>query len=282
MRYGSPPNPMDQFRDLIRRGGIPVTNALLIANVVTFFALFLGGLPAAGFIQNFLAFDTDLFLHRPWTLFTYPLVATGFLNLLIGGFFLWLSGGSLERSWGSPRFARMFFALSAVFALFMSLGAHVLHMGNYPLDGFNLPLTGLIVAFCALNPEQTLMLYFVPVRARYLIYIVALFTWITYGKFLGLFACGGILVTYLYMTYFNTYGGRGYTVRGRDPKILHLNPKQNTARKVSLDGSAPRSPLDIAGRWRDYQEKKRLEQLLKNSGFTDKNDWLDDDPKRRR
>ncbi|MEO7716393.1 MAG: rhomboid family intramembrane serine protease [Capsulimonas sp.] len=282
MSYGSPPNPMDQLRNFVQRGGIPVTYALLVANLVTFFAMFFGGQGAIAKVFGYLAFDSFNFLTKPWTIVTYPLISSDLWTLLIGGFFFWLTGGSLERGWGSARFAKWFFSLAAVFALCLALGEHLLNTQRL-VQGLYLPLSGVIVAFCALNPEQTMVLYWIPIRARYMIFIVAIFVWVTYGPLLGFFACLGVLAAYVYMTYFNTYGGRGYAVRSPDPKILHLRPNQKTIRKVSLDGSSPRGFFDFAGRLRDYQEKKRLEQLLKNSGFTDKNDWLDDDhPKRRR
>ena len=41
--------------------------------------------------------------------------------------------------------------------------------------------------------------------------------------------------------------------------------------------------LDLAGRWKDWRERRRLEKLLRNSGFTEGEPrWRDDEERRRR
>ncbi len=133
MRYGTPNTPMDTIRDFVTRGGIPVTIALLAVSVSLFLAMFFTNGAVDPFVMSYVAFLPANAFHAPWTIFTYPVVSVGFLSLLIGGFFFWLAGGSLERSWGSARYAVFFFALSAISALSLLLGTYLFERSNAPL-----------------------------------------------------------------------------------------------------------------------------------------------------
>src|SRR5207247_8374959 len=77
-------------------GDCPVTWAVLGANALTFAVAFVGG---SGLLS--LAFYAPELLQRPWTAFTYPLLGVGGIFwLLLGGYVVWLFGGSLEGAWG--------------------------------------------------------------------------------------------------------------------------------------------------------------------------------------
>ena len=291
MRYNSPNTPVDSLRDFLTRGGIPVTLTLLGISV----ALFLGSFFTQNGIDNLLylnvAFVPANMARAPWTFLTYPVVNLGFLNLLISGFFLWLAGGSLERSWGSARYALFFFTLTAITAFSMEMGwilAH--HIMPVPLTGFALPLSGLIVAFCLLNAEQTLTFYFIPIKAKHIALIVTLLTYFTapFSPLLNLFALGGILAAWLYVRFGRSWGDIGSYQssprRGPDLRAYPSAPRFTTRPRTTVDGSpTQRGLLDFAGRWKDYQERKRLEKLWKNSGFSDpEREQRDDEGRRRR
>lgn len=292
MRYNTPNTPLDNLRDFVTRGGMPVTMILLGANILTFLAAFFSPGVAVPFLTNEMVFSSVSVLHAPWTVFTYPLVAGPFsIWLIVTLVFFWLSGGSLERSWGSTRYAVFFAAVTAICALSLFLGGLLFHSPVPPLNDLFLPLTALIVAFCMLNPEQTLVLYFFPVKAKYLALIVTAWTYFQYGSLLGplvgLFALGGILAAYLYVRFGRSWADIGsYTARPRHVERgpdLRVYPaaKRFSTRKTALDGSPQRSPLDLAGRWKDYQERKRLEKLWKNSGFSEpETRWPNDDSRR--
>lgn len=294
MRYNTPNSPIDGVRDFVTRGGIPVTITLLGLNILTFLAAFFSPAVAGPFIEQQMVFSTLNIFHAPWTILTYPMVAGPFsIWLIITLVFFWLSGGSLERSWGSARFAVFFFAVTAISALSLFLGSVLLRQGVPPLNDLFLPLTGLIVAFCMLNPEQTMVLYFFPVKAKYLALIVTAWTYFNYGSLLGpllgLFSLGGILAAYLYVRFGRSWGDIGSYVdrprpaqRGPDLRVYPAASRFSTRPKQTLDGSTPRSPLDLLGRWKDYQERKRLDKLWKNSGFTEPEErWRDDEGRRR-
>lgn len=289
MRYNTPSSSMDNLRDYFTRGGIPVTITLLAISFLTFLVIFFSP-STAPLISHYLLFSSLDVLHAPWTIFTYPLVAGPFsLWLIIIWAFFWMTGGSLERSWGSARFVVFFFAVTAITALSVLLGGFLMHTPvGLPGDIF-LPLMALVVAFCMINAEQTMQFFFFPIKAKYIALIAVLWTYFEYGSILGpvlgLFALGGILAAFLYVQFGRSWANiDSYTqrpkrnLRGPDLRVYPA-AKQFTTKQTTLDGSPRRSPFDLLGRWKDYQERKRqserLEKLWKNSGFSEP------DPRRR-
>jgi len=289
---------MDNFQRLLFRGGVPVTMALLLINAATFLLAFM--LPSLMlFFGQWVACLLPVTLIRPWTLLTYPLVyldtsAQGFFNFLFGGFTLWSLGGSLERSWGSRKYGLFFFAMALISGLCLQLGSAVLGM-PYLLFGFFLPLACCIVAFCMIQPEATIQVFLFPVRAKYFAVIVTLFTWVYVGQgggqraLLGAFALGGLLAAMLYVRYGRswaappTYGAPGRSSSSRGPDLRMDSRPARPAFRTTLDGSpAQRRFFDVPGRWKDWQERRRLEKLWKNSGFSSsETEWRDDEKRRK-
>lgn len=289
---------MDNFQRLLFRGGIPVTTGLLLVNAATFLLAFM--LPsAAQLFWHWLSFQTPFVILKPWTLLTYPLVyldtsAQGFFNFLFGGFTLWSLGGSLERSWGSQKYGLFFFVMGLISALCLLVGSLLLGQPD-GLFGFFLPLACCIVAFCMIQPEQEVQLVFFPLRAKYFAVVVALFTWVYVGQggraLLGIFALGGLLAALLYVRYSRSwsgtaFGGSGFGGSRRAPRGPDLRMDSRPARptfRTTLDGSPAQRPfLDFAGRLKDWQERRRLEKLWKNSGFSgSETEWRDDEKRRK-
>ena len=293
MRYNSPNSPLDWLRDFVQRGGVPVTLSLVGINVLSFLAAFFSPALAGSFLQSEMVFGVRSVFHAPWTLLTYALVSPGAFSFwfVINLVFFWLSGGSLERSWGSQRYAIFFFALTLASSLSLLVGSLLLH-GPLPiLYGVFLPWTGLIVAFCMLNPEQQITVYFFPVRAKYLAIGVTIWTYFTYGgmlgPLLGLFSLGGILAAFLYVKFARPWSDVGsYSAPRRDfrgPDLrMDSRPARPTFRTTLDDSPQRRSPFDFAGRWKDRQDRRRLEKLWKNSGLPgSETEWRDDEKRRR-
>ncbi len=156
-----------------RSGETPVVYALLIAMGVAFFIDFfthdaltaLAAWPISG------AWLHSLELWRP---FTFPFVhGNGFWYILTDGLVVYFFGGSLERAWGSAKFLVFFFAVGIVAGLCeLALApwtGGALFMGM--VGGF----AGMVVAFAALNPYQTVLFYFFPIQARWLAVIAVAF-----------------------------------------------------------------------------------------------------------
>lgn len=280
---------MDNLQRLLFRGGIPVTTGLLLVSATTFLLTFMFPQPLGLFFYRWLSFDTLAVVIKPWTLVTYPLVyldtsVQGFFNFLFGGFTLWSLGGSLERSWGSQKYGLFFFITGAISALCLLLGSFVLRQPD-ELFGFFLPLACCIMAFCMIQPEQIVQVVIFPMKAKYFAAVITLLTWVYIGQgghaVLGLFALGGLLAAYLYTQY-----GRSLSLpsrAGRGPDLRMDKRPARPAFRTTLDGSpAQRSAFDFAGRWKEWQERRRLEKLWKNSGFSSsETEWRDDEKRRK-
>jgi len=288
MRYNSPNSPMDGFQRLLFRGGIPVTTALLLVSAATFLLTFMFQ-PLGLFFYQWLSLDTLSVVIKPWTLVTYPLVyldtsVQGFFNFLFGGFTLWSLGGSLERSWGGQKYAVFFFIMALISALCLTLGSVVLRQPD-GLFGFFLPLACCIVAFCMIQPEQIVQVVVFPMRAKYFAIVITLLTWVYVGQgghaVLGIFALGGLLTAFLYVRYARDFSLPRRVSRGPDLR-MDSRPAR-PAFRTTLDGSpAQRGAFDFAGRWKDWQERRRLEKLWKNSGFSSSEaEWRDDEKRRK-
>lgn len=291
MRYNAPNTPQNALRDLLFRGGIPVTTTLLLVNAVTFLAAFMFK-EVYSFFDQRAVMDTETILRSPWTFLTYPLVyldvtSNGLWNFLMGGFLFWTTGGSLERSWGSARYTVFFFGMAVVSALFLILGSHILGQQG-ALFGFFLPMACCAIAFCMLNPEASMGLFFFAIPAKFFAILVALYTWVYIGQggrpLLGLFGCGGLVVSLLYVRYGRSWADIGsYRSRRAPPRgpDLRIYPKAANSSFRTMDGSPRRSPFDLSGRLKDWRERRRLERLFKNSGFSGSEaDWREDEKKR--
>jgi len=297
MRYNSSDSPLDALRDFVRRGGVPVTLALISVNVLTFLASFFSPALAGTFLMTEMVFGGGSFIRAPWTLLTYALVSLPPISFwfVINLVFFWLSGGSLERGWGSKRYAIFFAALTLASSLSLVVGGLLLHHSPPPLYGVFLPWTGLIVAFCMLNPEQQITVYFFPVKAKYLAIGVTVWTYLTYGSMLGpvmgLFALGGILAAYLYVRLARPWSDIGFystprrSFSGPDLRMdsrMDSRPSRPSFRTTPDGSPRQRGPLDLAGRLKDWQERRRLEKLWKNSGLPGSEpEWRDDEKRRR-
>jgi membrane associated rhomboid family serine protease len=240
---------------------IPVTKTLIVTNVATFIFCVLAR--SLGPLHH-LVFDPATVLSEPWTLVTYPIVSGdgGLLYILFSCYWLWVAGGSLERSWGSGRFAIFFFQMCAVSAAAMYAGALTTGV-EQPLIGLLLPLAGLTVAFGMVNPETIVLLMFViPLKLKYLAAISAAAAFIGYAEaspLLGLFALAGCAFSYWYVRTAR-YSAGPVRLPERRPEVIRVHERDSLIGRLN--------PF----RWfRRYRSKKRLRKLFEDSGL-DKDD----------
>ncbi|MCE5314830.1 MAG: rhomboid family intramembrane serine protease [Armatimonadota bacterium] len=210
---------------------IPVTKMLIVANLATFIAIALFKMSVIGY---FLGFNTATALLMPWTFVTYPLVGAGdIIGLLFGCYWLWVAGGSLERSWSSARFGAYFFLMCAISTLGIWAGAFLIH-AQVPVIGLWLPLAGVTISWAMLNPEQQILFFFViPMKLKYLALLDVVLVLVSYGQMhllLGLFALIGCAFSYWYILPHdfglsrNRGGGQVVRVHRRRSFLHKLNP----------------------------------------------------------
>ena len=186
----------------------PVTRSLIAINVLTFLLHFIVvAFAQAGDPFRWLTFETPGFVVKPWSLLTYPLFTYDPISLLLAGYWLWIVGGMLERSWTSRRFLQFFAGITLITSVSLAIGSLLLGViGAVPpvgLNGLWMPLAALTVAWCLLNPDQIVLMGFVlPIKGRILMWIVVALTYFVFagygGPWLAFFALAGVGTSYLY------------------------------------------------------------------------------------
>ncbi len=252
----------DKLEYWVLRGGMPITKLIIAANVITFF-IFAFWMPEV--LKQFLIFNTKSISGYPWTVFTYPLA--GYMSpfsLLFACYWLWIAGGSLERSWSSRTFGIFFFVISAITALGIYLASLIIGAPQI-LVGLWLPLAAVTIAFAMLNPEQIILFFFViPMKLKYLALIDVIFVVLSYiriSPLLAVFALAGCAVSYW------------YTTRNR----LSFNPIRRQPNGQVIRIYPMRRMFNIFNRlnlfrlYREYRDRKRLRKLFEKSGYQNHN-----------
>lgn len=137
----------------------PVTQALLLVNVVVYLLMMLLGQglfiplalwpPGSGF--------------GPWQLVTYSFLHAGLWHIFVNMFALFMFGGEIERLFGS-RWFLVYYLVCVVSAAIAQLFVVSLSGGPaYPTVGASGGIFGILLAFGMYFPRRTLMLVFPPI-----------------------------------------------------------------------------------------------------------------------
>jgi len=138
-----------------------------------------------------------------WQIFTHPFIHNprSPISFLINCLVFYFFATPIENAFGARRFLILFY-LSA-------LGGALCGLAFSSVSGFNAPFLGMlpsvlsmIVVFGLLSPESTILLMFVlPIKAKYLSYGTALITFLTFlakANPHAAFHFGGIIFGYIY------------------------------------------------------------------------------------
>ena len=238
---------------------IPVTKLLIAANVITFFAVGLS-VYARTNLPSLLEFSPASALIQPWAAFTYPLLGLSGspIYLLCAGYWLWIAGGSLERSLGSIRFAIYFFGMSAISAAGLFIGYKLTGI-SIAISSLWLPLAGITMAFAMMNPEQQILFFFIiPMKLKYLALLDVVIVLVSFGGhsiLIGILALSGCAFSYWYATRGFSYG---HPSRADKSEVIHIYKQRRLFGKLNL--------LRLL---QERREKKRLKKFFDKSGFDD-------------
>jgi membrane associated rhomboid family serine protease len=278
-------------RRFFLKGGNPATLAIISTCVLSWFC---AAVLHSASPFRYLMFDSAAWpLPLPWGVATWPLVENGHpLFVLFALMWLFSMGGSLERSWGTRTFVAFFAATNALTAISLWVGGLLFHQ-RVVLDGLWLGLAPLTIAWCLINRRETVMFnLFIPIPAMWLAWLTVAIVWWSMGPPLfSLFALAGCAAAWWYVTQGRFPSSGGYTAKERFFGGLRGgsgNSSKGDAgnrRFRDFDGEVRgepggrRNPLDIVGRLRDEQEKrkrdKRLEDMFRRSGYDDSDDRRD-------
>ncbi|MDQ7843385.1 MAG: rhomboid family intramembrane serine protease [Armatimonadota bacterium] len=239
---------MERLRRL--PGTCPVTWAVVGANALTFVITFV----TRTALWSPLVFHPATASAAPWSVVTYPLVSTEILWVLLGGYMLWLFGGSLERGWGARDYLVFLVLTSAASALGLWVGSAVTRIG-VALAGLPIPLASAVVAWSVINPRERLLLYFLlPIEARWLGVASAILVFFSFHFPLGLFALAGPGAAWWYVR-----RGRYAMVRPSRPRSARLRPlREGSGRTLN--------PFALYRRWR---LKRQFMRLMRGPGGGD-------------
>ena len=163
----------------------PVTQALLIANVVVFLLQqALGDAALANFMLWPISdgtYDPSSagFSFLPWQLLTYGFIHGSFSHLLFNMLALYMFGAPLEYTWGNRRFLTYFLVcIGGAGLLQLLVGWWSMSNGGpaYPTLGASGGVFGLLLAYGMLFPNHRVMLLFppIPMKARTLVILYGL------------------------------------------------------------------------------------------------------------
>jgi len=147
----------------------PVTQSLLIANVVVFLLQSSTG----GSLETWFALWPLSHGFAPWQLVTYGFLHGGWAHIFFNMLGLYMFGSDIERLFGSRYFLAYYFACLVSAALCQLLVVALAGGPPFPTLGASGALYGLLLAFGMYFPRRMVMLIFppIPMQARYFVIV---------------------------------------------------------------------------------------------------------------
>jgi membrane associated rhomboid family serine protease len=192
---------------------MPVTQALLVANVLAYLLMTGSGLPIIGWFALWPPSGLDS-LFEPWQIVTYSFLHGSVPHIVFNMIALYTFGASIERLFGSRFYALYYFACVVSAAICHLVVTSWIGGTPYPTVGASGGIYGLLLAYGLYFPNQRVMLLIppIPMKARTLVIafvVLELFFGVT-GTAAGIahFAhLGGMLGGWLMIEYRKRGGG---------------------------------------------------------------------------
>jgi membrane associated rhomboid family serine protease len=146
---------------------------LLIVNIVIFLLQWLGPPLNLYLSQLALVPSQALMGLRVWQLFTYMFFHVGVWRLAFNMLALWMFGSTLERTWGTQKFLRLYLAFGVISGIAAIILTYAFGQQNYPVVGSSGCIYGLLAAYAILFPDATLLFGFlIPLKSKYFVLII--------------------------------------------------------------------------------------------------------------
>ncbi|HSU58799.1 MAG TPA: rhomboid family intramembrane serine protease [Bryobacteraceae bacterium] len=108
-----------------------------------------------------------------WQIVTYMFLHAGIGHVLWNMLALWLFGIELERTWGTRRFLRFYFACGIIAGLTVIAAAYIFGGVNLSTVGSSGAVYGILVAYAVVFPDQTVLFGFlIPMKSKYFVMII--------------------------------------------------------------------------------------------------------------
>jgi membrane associated rhomboid family serine protease len=181
---------------------------------------------------------TYLFLHS---------LGFPFFHILFNMLALWMFGSPVEQTWGTRRFLQYYFICGVGAGACVVLGNLLFGNTAQATIGASGAIFGLLLAYGMLFPEQQVIFFIFPVKAKYLVLIYGVI------ELLGAFQPGGAV------SYIAHLGGMliGY---------IYMKTQFGTRRKVAV---AAGPSFNLLQWWKDYKlqrARKKFKVYMKKHG----------------
>jgi membrane associated rhomboid family serine protease len=185
----------------------PVVRNLVMINVIVFV------------LQNFVQNLTELLslwgvqttYFKPYQLFTYMFAHGGFMHIFFNMLVLATTGPILENFWGQKKFL-IFYLVTGIGAgvFHLLVEAFILHGPGSQMLGASGAVYGVLMAFGMMFPNMEMMLLFppIPIKAKYLVWVLGGMTFLLSGAGVAHFAhLGGIVFAFILLRIWRSQGG---------------------------------------------------------------------------
>ena len=139
----------------------PVTQALIVANALIFFA----GSALGSSVLSSLALWPLGAQFMPWQVLTYAFVHANLPHLLFNMFGVYMFGSDIERVWG-PRRYLIYYLICALSAAAAQILVSSVTGAYYPTVGASGAVFGLLLAFAMLFPNRIVVPLIPPIPMR--------------------------------------------------------------------------------------------------------------------
>ena len=165
---------VQRFCAMHPRFGIPNLMRVIVCGNVAVYVLMLLTQSNDVNALSFLTFNLNALLHgEVWRLVTFVFVP-GYASpfaLLIGLYFYYWIGSTLEREWGTARF-NLYYWSGVLLTVIGALLASAITGGNFAVAGTSYVNLSMFLAFALLFPNtQVLLMFIIPVKMKWLAYI---------------------------------------------------------------------------------------------------------------
>jgi membrane associated rhomboid family serine protease len=146
----------------------PVTQSLLIANVV----VFLLQTQTGNALEYWFALWPLSQGFAPWQLVTYGFLHGGYPHIFFNMLGLWMFGSDIERLFGSRYFIAYYFACLVSAALCQLVVVSLAGGPAFPTLGASGAIYGLLLAFGMYFPRRMVMLIFPPIPMQARVFVI--------------------------------------------------------------------------------------------------------------
>jgi len=148
---------------------------LIVTCAISLFDLILRTLGNSGFFYHFVLVPALVVQgFAIWQPVTYLFIHGGIMHLLWNMLALWMFGAELERTWGTQRFLRFYFACGIIAGLTVIVASLIFGGMGDQTAGASGAILGLLVGYAVVFPDRTLLFGFlIPMKSKYFVMIIA-------------------------------------------------------------------------------------------------------------